>query len=89
VVGIDRSENTVYEVISDGQVDVVLLEETLHEVAQLFVVEFAVLVFVELDEELLDFLVQSCGFGLKVFQLVDDGLELAFLEFSGVDHFYY
>jgi len=57
--------------------------------AEFFVVEFAVLVFVELDEEFLDFLVQSCGLRLKVYQLVDDGLELAFLELSSVYHFYY
>ena len=46
--------------------DVVLLEKSLHEVAEFLVVELAVLVLVKFDEKLLDFLVECGRLGLEV-----------------------
>ena len=67
VVSVDRSENSVHKIVVNWQVDMVLLEKALHEVAEFLVIESAVLVFVELDEEFLDFLVQGGRLGLEVF----------------------
>ena len=74
MIGVDRCENSVHKVVVNRQVDMVLLEEALHEVTEFLVVECAVLVLVELDEEFLDFLVQGGGLSLEVFEFVDDDL---------------
>ena len=74
MVGVDRCENSVHKVVVNRQVDMVLLEEALHEVTEFLVVECAVLVLVKLNEEFLAFLVQGGGLSLEVFEFVDDDL---------------
>lgn len=61
VVLINLIEKVVDEVVVKGHTDVVLREESLHELAQLLAVQEAGVISVELSEELVDLFVERFG----------------------------
>ena len=72
VRSVHLAEHSINELIGDGQVDVILFEEEVQEMTELFAVEEAILVLIELGEVSDNLGVQVGGVGMECLKLLDD-----------------